>query len=156
VVIEAWQTSPRVSELFQRVQDPQTFLRMAAIELRRIAEQDPDIAVELRDLAQNIEAEAEDLARRNTKTAPNNRSRSRLQREKRGAMLYIVEVAIGAGNLALELNQMRTWLDHMKFQAIGFRQIPGANICRVDFEGEQEARAFAQAFAGQVLNRTAA
>jgi hypothetical protein len=44
----------------------------------------------------------------------------------------------------------------MKFQAIGFRQIPGANICRVDFEGEQEARAFAQAFAGQVLNRTAA
>ena len=23
---------------------------------------------------------------------------------------------------------MRTWLDHMKFQAIGFRQIPGANI----------------------------
>jgi len=51
---------------------------------------------------------------------------------------------------------MRTWLDHTKFQPIGFRQIPGANICRVDFEGEQEARAFAQAFAGQVLNRTAA
>jgi hypothetical protein len=71
-------------------------------------------------------------------------------------MLYIVEVAINAGNLAQELSQMRTWLDHMKFQAIGFRQIPGANICRVDFEGEQEARAFAQAFAGQVLNRTAA
>jgi hypothetical protein len=44
----------------------------------------------------------------------------------------------------------------MKFQAIGFRQIPNASICRVDFEGEQEARAFAQAFAGQVLNRTAA
>jgi hypothetical protein len=36
-----------------------------------------------------------------------------------------------------------------------FQQIPGANIYRVDFEGEQEARAFAQAFAGQVLNRTA-
>ena len=66
-------------------------------------------------------------------------------------MLYIVEVAVGGGNLALELSQMRTWLDHMKFQAVGFRQVPGANICRVDFEGEQQARAFAQAFAGQVL-----
>ena len=66
-------------------------------------------------------------------------------------MLYVVEVAVGGGNLALELSQMRTWLDHMKFQAVGFRQVPGANICRVDFEGEQQARAFAQAFAGQVL-----
>jgi hypothetical protein len=71
-------------------------------------------------------------------------------------MIYIVEVAIEAGNLARELGQMRTWLDHMQFHAVGFRQMPGANICRVDFEGEQEARAFAQAFAGQVLNRTAA
>jgi hypothetical protein len=71
-------------------------------------------------------------------------------------MRYIVEVAIDARNLARELCQMRTWLDHMKFQAIGFRQIRGANSYRVDFEGEQEARAFAQAFAGQVLNRTAA
>jgi len=71
-------------------------------------------------------------------------------------MLYIVEVAFDAANLALELNQMRTWLDHMRFQAVGFRQIPGANVCRVDFTGQQEAREFAQAFAGQVLNRTAA
>ena len=71
-------------------------------------------------------------------------------------MLYIVEVAIGAGNLAHELSQMRTWLDHRKSQAIGFRQIPGANICRVYFESEQEASAFAQAFAGQVRNRIAA
>jgi hypothetical protein len=71
-------------------------------------------------------------------------------------MLYIVEVAIAAGSLAHELSRMRTWLDHMKFQTIRFRQRPGANICHVDFEGEQEARAFAQAFAGQLLNRTAA
>jgi len=71
-------------------------------------------------------------------------------------LLYIVEVAVGAGNWAHELSQMRTWLDHMKFQAVGFRQIPGANICGVDFEREEEARAFAQAFAGQVLNRSAA
>jgi len=71
-------------------------------------------------------------------------------------MLYIVEVAMDAGTLAHDLSQMRTWLDHMKCQAIGFRQTPLANICRVDFESEQEARAFAQAFAGQVLNRNAA
>ena len=71
-------------------------------------------------------------------------------------MLYIAEVAIDGENLARELNQMRTWLDHMKCQAIGFRQIPGANVCRVDFGSEQEARAFAEAFAGQVLNRSAA
>ena len=60
-------------------------------------------------------------------------------------MLYIVEVGIEAENLAHELSQMRTWLDHMKFQAIGFRQIPGRNTCRVDFQDEQEAMAFAQA-----------
>jgi len=71
-------------------------------------------------------------------------------------MLYIVEVAVNAGNLAQELSQMRTWLDHMRFQAIGFRQNPSGNIWRIDFEGEQEARAFAQAFAGQLINRTAA
>ena len=71
-------------------------------------------------------------------------------------MLYIVEVAIDAGNLSRTWSEMRIWLDHMKFQAIGFRQIPGVNIFRVDFGGEQEARAFARAFAGQVLSRIAA
>ena len=71
-------------------------------------------------------------------------------------MLYIVEVAIEARILADELSQMRTWLNHMKFEAIGFRQITGTNVYQVDFEGEREATAFAQAFAGQVLNRTAA
>ena len=63
-MIEAERTSPMVIELIRRVQDEQAFLRMSAIELRRIAEQDPDIAVELRDMAQKLEAEAEDLARR--------------------------------------------------------------------------------------------
>ncbi len=71
-------------------------------------------------------------------------------------MLHIVEVALNAGDLASELNQMRIWLDHMRFHAIGFRQIPNANISRIDFEDEQEAIEFAQAFAGQVLNRSAA
>jgi len=66
-------------------------------------------------------------------------------------MLYIVEVATEAEDLAQALSQMRTWLDHMKFQTIGFRQMSGANLCRVNFEGEQQARAFAEAFSGQVL-----
>ena len=52
-----------VIKLFQRVQDAEAFLRMAAIELRRIAEQAPDIAAELRHVAQQVDAEAEDLAR---------------------------------------------------------------------------------------------
>jgi type II secretory pathway component PulF len=51
-----------VIELVQRVQNTQVFLRMAAIELRRIAEQAPDIAAELRHVAQQLEAEAEGLA----------------------------------------------------------------------------------------------
>ena len=70
-------------------------------------------------------------------------------------MLCIVEVAMKHENLAFELSQMRTWLDHMKFQAIGFRQTPDVDVCRVDFQREQEAIAFAQAFSGQVLNRAA-
>ena len=70
-------------------------------------------------------------------------------------MLYIVEVAIEA-DLANELNQMRTWLDHMRFQAVGFRQMPSGKSCRVDFTVEQQARTFAQAFSGQLLSRAAA
>lgn len=71
-------------------------------------------------------------------------------------MLYIVEIDFNGRNLAHELSQMRTWLDHMKFQTIGFRRVPGADICRIDFEAEREARAFAEAFAGQVLDGHAA
>jgi len=61
---ESWRrTSPKVIELVQRVQNTRLFLRMAVIELRRIAEQAPDMAAELRQVVQKIEAEAEDLAR---------------------------------------------------------------------------------------------
>ena len=44
------------------MKNTQVFLRLAVIELRRIAEQAPEIAVELRHVAQKLEAEAEDLA----------------------------------------------------------------------------------------------
>ena len=54
--------NPMVIELVRRMQDTQVFLRMAVLELRRIAEQAPDIAGELRYVAQQLEAEAEGLA----------------------------------------------------------------------------------------------
>jgi hypothetical protein len=71
-------------------------------------------------------------------------------------MLYTVEAVIEAGHLAHELSQMRTWLDHMKFEAVGFRQIAGADLCRVDFDNKQQATKFAQAFSGRLLNRALA
>jgi hypothetical protein len=54
--------SPVTIEPDRQVQDRQAFLRMAAIELRRIAERAPDVAVELGHVAEKLEAEAEDLA----------------------------------------------------------------------------------------------
>jgi hypothetical protein len=63
VVIEGWLTSPAMIELLQRVLYTHAFLRMAAIELSRIAERAPDVSLELRHVAQKLEAEAEDLAR---------------------------------------------------------------------------------------------
>jgi hypothetical protein len=51
-------------EVVRRAQDARVFLRMAAIELRRLAEEDPDIAAELRRVAQELEGEAEDLTPR--------------------------------------------------------------------------------------------
>lgn len=59
---EEGETGPTVIRLVRRVQNTQAFLRMAAIELRRMAEQDPVIATGLRQLAQKLEAEADDLA----------------------------------------------------------------------------------------------
>ena len=55
--------SPKVIELIRRVRDTQVFLRMAAVELRRIAELAPDITVDLQHIAQQLETESEDLAR---------------------------------------------------------------------------------------------
>ena len=63
-MIESGPTSPMVIELMRRVQDTQVFLRMAALQLRRIAEQAPDISLELEHVVQQLEAEAADLARR--------------------------------------------------------------------------------------------
>ena len=61
-MIGARRTSFMVTQLIPRVRDTQVSWIMAAIELRRIAEQAPEITVELRHVAQQLEAEAEDLA----------------------------------------------------------------------------------------------
>ena len=47
--------------LSRAVNNTISFLRMAAIELRRIAERAPDIAVELHHVADQLDAEADDL-----------------------------------------------------------------------------------------------
>ena len=71
-------------------------------------------------------------------------------------MLYIVEVPISPKPRRLidEMSQMRTWLDHMQFQPIGFRQASSASACRVDFTDEGQAKVFAKAFSGQLLRPT--
>ena len=63
-MIESGPTSPMVIELMRRVQDTQVFLRMAALQLRRISEQAPDISLELEHVVKQLEAEAADLAPR--------------------------------------------------------------------------------------------
>lgn len=60
-MIKVWQTSPMLFDLEARVQDTHVFLRMAAIELRRMAERAPEIDVELHNVAQKLDAEAKDL-----------------------------------------------------------------------------------------------
>jgi hypothetical protein len=66
-VSEAPRKNSAVIELGGRLRATQVFLRMSAIELRRLAEEnpDPDIAAELGYLAQQLQAEAEDLTPRN-------------------------------------------------------------------------------------------
>ena len=70
VLNEMWQMNPMVIELVRRVDDTHVFLRMAAIELRRMATQAPDVAVELCHVAKKLEAEADDLVR-DTGSGPN-------------------------------------------------------------------------------------
>jgi hypothetical protein len=72
-------------------------------------------------------------------------------------MLYIVEIPID-GDLTERMNQMRTWLDHLRCQPGACRSasIGGKTVFRVEFIVEAEARAFAQAFGGRVLGAAAA
>jgi len=64
-------------------------------------------------------------------------------------MLYIVDIT-NAGNLGEQMSNMRTWLDHKHCGAVAFRR--ASSGWRVDFESESEAREFARAFFGRLLN----
>jgi hypothetical protein len=61
IVSETAQESPVENALIRRAKDTYLFLRMAAIELRRIADADPDVAVELDHMVKQLEAAAADL-----------------------------------------------------------------------------------------------
>ena len=56
--------------LLRAVDNTIRFLRMAAIELRRIAENAPDIADQIRHVADQLDADADDLQRA-TGSSPN-------------------------------------------------------------------------------------
>lgn len=67
--------------------------------------------------------------------------------------LFPVEISLlDEEQLARTMENMRTWLDHKKFDATTFRYSfvrPGI-VLRIDFPAEPEARAFAEAFGGKV------
>jgi hypothetical protein len=64
-------------------------------------------------------------------------------------MLFIVEITLD-DNLGEQMNNMRVWLDHKHFGATTFRR--SSSGWHVDFENESEAREFARAFYGRLLN----
>lgn len=73
-------------------------------------------------------------------------------------MLYTVEVRLVGGNLLSSMSQMRTWLDHRRFEPDAFRYSAGTptTTFRVDFKTEPEALEFAEAFRGRLLGVLAA
>ena len=70
-------------------------------------------------------------------------------------MVYIVEIVVGDDDLPQRMNQMRMWLDHQRYAPSRF-QVSGAGEqstgCRVYFEAQEEAAAFARQFDGSVVN----
>ena len=71
-------------------------------------------------------------------------------------MLYTVEVRLIGRDLTPSMSEMRTWLDHHRFEPDAFRHSRGgAGITfRVEFKHADEAAAFAEAFDGRVIGST--
>ena len=69
--------------------------------------------------------------------------------------MHTVEVRSDDDDVAAAMNQMRTWLDHHRFEPDNFRQsADGAETrFRLGFKIESEAAAFAAAFRGRVLEQ---
>ena len=66
--------------------------------------------------------------------------------------MHTVEVRSDDDDVAATMSQMRTWLDHHRFEPDSFRQLAvGAKTrFRLEFKIESEAAAFAAAFRGRV------
>ena len=73
--------------------------------------------------------------------------------QREASMSHIVVVSAAEGDLSTGMTDMRTWLDHHKFELDGFRYTPDAEevVFRLELKFESEAKAFAQAFGGRVI-----
>ncbi len=68
-------------------------------------------------------------------------------------MLHMVEIRFGGENCRELISRVRRWLDDENFQQTTFRHwsSESESVLRVNFELEEQAQAFAQAFGGVVL-----
>lgn len=68
--------------------------------------------------------------------------------------MFPVEVCLREKNrLAPTMEEMRTWLDHRRFEPASFRYAfsPSGILLHVDFTIKSEAAAFCDAFGGKLL-----
>jgi len=68
-------------------------------------------------------------------------------------MGHVVEVPVADENLHDQMNRMRGWLDHRRFEPSSFRlsQVSDRQVVRVAFKSESEAVAFASVFGGSLI-----
>jgi hypothetical protein len=73
------------------------------------------------------------------------------------SILHIVEVRSAGDDMGASMILMRTWLDHRRFEPDSFCQLNDdlGICCRLEFKVESEAVAFASAFGGRIVERTA-
>jgi predicted dehydrogenase len=66
----------------------------------------------------------------------------------------VVEVTVTEDELVGQMNHMRAWLDHRRFEPSSFTLSPGSGpkVVRVLFRSESEAAAFAAEFGGRPLS----
>ena len=69
-------------------------------------------------------------------------------------MRYVAEVPVIEADLYEQMNRMRAWLDHRRFEPSSFRlwRAGDRQIVRVVFKVEREAMAFAAEFGGSPLS----
>jgi hypothetical protein len=68
-------------------------------------------------------------------------------------MLHVVEIRFGGENCRELISRVRRWLDEDNSRQTTFRywSSESDSVLRVNFEREEQARAFAQTFGGVVL-----